>query len=113
VLRRSPTEASQGPPVVRAGVRLDPARFEVSVRGEPVSLTRREFALLHALMRSPGRAFTRDELIERALGADYEGLDRTIDVHVRNLRRKIEADAAKPALVETVAGVGYRFTDRE
>ena len=72
-------------------------------------LTPREFQLLFALMRAPGRAFTRAELAERALGRDFEGLERTIDVHVRNLRRKIEDDSAQPRRIATVPGVGYRF----
>jgi len=113
VLRRSPAEPQQGPPIERAGVRLDPAKHEVRVGGQPAALTPKEFRLLHTLMRSPGRAFTRDELVERALGRDYEGLARTIDVHVRNLRRKIEVDPSVPRRVETVPGVGYRFTDRD
>jgi DNA-binding response OmpR family regulator len=112
VLRRSTDDEPQGPPVERAGVRLDPVRHEVLVAGARVDLTPREFILLHALMRAPGRAFTRDELIERAMGEEFEGLDRTIDVHVRNLRRKIEADPASPQRIETVSGIGYRFTGR-
>ena len=111
VLRRARPDAPQGPPIERGDVRLDPARREVRVRGEKVELTPREFLLLHALLRSPGRAFSREELIERVMGTDFAGLDRTIDVHVRNLRRKVEADPARPALVETVPGVGYRFRD--
>jgi DNA-binding response OmpR family regulator len=111
VLRRRPAEEPVGPPLERAGVRLDPGRHEVEVRGERAALTAREFRLLHAMLRAPGRAFTRAELCERALGPDFAGLDRTIDVHVKNLRRKIEPDAAHPTLIETVHGVGYRFTD--
>ena len=111
VLRRSPAADPAGPPLERAGVRCDPARHETCVRGAALELTSREFRLLHALMKSPGRAFTREELCERALGRDFAGLERTIDVHIRNLRAKIEADAAHPVLVTTVHGVGYRFTD--
>ena len=110
ILRRGPAVAAAALLVERAGVRLDPARHEAIVRGAAVTLTPREFELLLALVRAPGRVFTRTELIERALGHDFEGLDRTIDVHVRNLRRKIEADPSAPRLVETVPGVGYRFT---
>jgi len=112
VLRRSPAAEPAGPPLERGGVRLDPARHETTVRGARVALTAREFRLLHALMRSPGRVFTRAELCERALGAEFEGLDRTIDVHVKNLRGKIERDPSTPALIETVHSVGYRFADR-
>ncbi len=115
VLRRRPVGVGEedGPPLARAGIVLDPRKRETRVRGALVALTVREFALLHALMRAPGRAFTRDELVDRALGEDFDGLARTIDVHVRNLRRKIERDPARPALIKTVAGVGYRFTERD
>ena len=109
VLRRSPTAPLDGPPVRVAGLVLDPARHEAQVRGHPVRLTPREFRLLLALARSPGRVFTRAELVSRAFGPEYEALDRTIDAHIRNLRRKIEADPADPALIQTVFGIGYRF----
>jgi DNA-binding response OmpR family regulator len=111
VLRRSPDEEPQGPLIDRAGIRLDPAAHRVEVGGAVVELTLREFRLLHALMRAPGRAFTRQELVERALGRDFAGLDRTIDAHVKNLRRKLEPAGADPSRIETVAGIGYRFRD--
>jgi DNA-binding response OmpR family regulator len=82
---------------------------EVRVRGERVSLTPKEFKLLQVLIREPGRAFNRLELVERAFGLDYEGLERTVDVHLMNLRRKIEPDPAQPIYVQTVYGVGYKF----
>jgi DNA-binding response OmpR family regulator len=91
------------------GLVIDPARHEVVVRGERVDLTPREFRILLALAREPGRVLSRDELAERALGPDYEGLARTVDAHVANLRRKIEPDPSAPVLVETVFGVGYRL----
>ena len=72
-------------------------------------LTPREFKLLETLARTPGRTFTRLELLDRAFGLDYEGMDRTVDVHIRNLRKKIEPDPAQPRYVQTVYGVGYRF----
>jgi len=109
VLRRSPAPEPDGPPLELGGMRLDPRRREVFVSGASVALTPREFQLLFAFMRAPGRAFTRAELAERALGRDFEGLERTIDVHVKNLRRKIEIDPAQPKRIATVAGVGYRF----
>ena len=111
VLRRSPSEEPQGPPLSRAGVHLDPASHQVRVRGELVDLTPREFRLLHALMRTQGRAFARQELVERALGRDFAGLDRTIDAHVKNLRRKL--GSGDTDWIETVPGVGYRFTGRD
>lgn len=111
VLRRSPDAEPAGPAIERGGVRLDPSAHRAEVRGATVDLTPREFRLLHTLMRSPGRAFTRQELVERALGRDFEGLDRTIDAHVKNLRRKLESDGTDASVIETVAGVGYRFRD--
>ena len=88
---------------------LDPDRHQATLAGQPLDLTPTEFDLLHTLMASPGHAFTRAELIERALGYSYEGLDRTVDSHIKNLRRKIEPDPVNPTFIQTVYGVGYRF----
>jgi DNA-binding response OmpR family regulator len=89
---------------------LDPGRQEVAVQGRPVALTRNELRLLEALARSPGRAFTRTELVERAFGWDYEGMERTVDVHVKNLRRKLGPRTVDgEPWIETVFGTGYRF----
>jgi len=112
VLRRTPAGIADRPPLRFSGLTIDPARREVTVRERTVPLTPREFRLLEALARSPGRTFTRDELVERAFGPDYEGLDRTIDAHIVNLRRKIEPDPAAPTYIQTVFGVGYRFEGR-
>ncbi len=102
VLRRAAEED-----VVEAGeLRLDRLRREVRVRDVPVAVTPTEFRLLDALARAPGRTFTRQELVERALGEDYDGLDRTVDVHVMNLRKKL-GEAGK--VLVTVFGVGYKF----
>jgi DNA-binding response OmpR family regulator len=76
---------------------------------EPVHLTPREFKLLETLARVPGRAFTRLELLDAVFGFDYDGLERTVDVHVMNLRKKIEPEPDQPRYVITVPGVGYRF----
>jgi DNA-binding response OmpR family regulator len=108
VLRRVPG-AADGPPIRIGALVVDPVRHEVTVRGAKVPLTPREFRLLEVLARAPGRAFTRSELVERAFGAESEALDRTIDAHVVNLRRKIERDPSRPELVETVFGIGYRL----
>lgn len=91
---------------------IDVERHEVTRGGTAVALTPTEWGLLLALAEHPGRAFTRAELINRVQGYEYEGYERTVDVHVRNLRRKIEADPGSPRLVETVTGVGYRFGGR-
>ena len=111
VLRRArPSEAAEA--VVRAGpLAIDLGRREAAVDGRPLALTPREFALLLALARTPGRVFTRGELRERAFGPDSGALDRTVDAHVMNLRRKLDASAA-PGLVETVYAVGYRLAVR-
>ena len=90
---------------------LDPERHQAVVDGQPVELTPSEFKLLLALARSPGRVFSRFELINRVQGHDYDGYERTIDAHVKNLRRKIEPDAARPRWVQTVHGVGYRLAE--
>lgn len=87
-------------------------RHEVRVEDTVVHLTPKEFKLLETLAKEPGRAFSRLELVERAFGYDYEGLERTVDAHVMNLRKKIEADHANPVYVETVYGVGYRFMEK-
>ena len=111
VLRRSRPEAAEAP--LQAGdLTIDPSRHEVLRAGVEVRLTAREFALLLALARTPGRVFSREELRERAFGSDSEALDRTVDAHVMNLRRKLERDPGVPEYIETVFGVGYRFAAR-
>ena len=88
---------------------IDSVRHEVRVDGEPVDLTPTEYKLLLALAQYPGRAYSRFELINRVQGHDFEGYERTIDAHVKNLRHKIEPDPHKPCYVETVQGIGYRL----
>jgi two-component system alkaline phosphatase synthesis response regulator PhoP len=90
---------------------LDLTRRTCMLADKPVTLTPTEFALLIALMRHPGVPFTRERLINEALGYDYSGYERTIDVHIRNLRRKIEPDPQSPRYILTVFGVGYRFAE--
>jgi two-component system alkaline phosphatase synthesis response regulator PhoP len=110
VLRRSSGAAPAPVRLLQAGdLALDPDRHEATLRGQLLELTPTEFALLHTLMVNAGHAFTRAELIEQALGYSYEGLDRTVDSHIKNLRRKIEPDPANPVAIQTVYGVGYRF----
>ena len=95
--------------IVSGDVALDPAAHEVVVRGEPVALTAAEFRLVETLMRAPGRVFSRDELMRRVCGASYDGLDRTIDVHIKNVRKKLEIDRTNPKRIVTVFGLGYKF----
>jgi DNA-binding response OmpR family regulator len=88
---------------------IDTVRRAVLRDGEPVELTPNEYKLLLALAAYPGRAYSRFELVNRVQGYDYEGYERTIDVHVKNLRKKIEPDPSRPRYIETVTGVGYRL----
>ncbi len=109
VLRRSGMTAPE-PEIMRvSGITLDRSGHVVDVDGRGVDLTPSEFDLLAALMSAPGRAFSRLELLDRVQGTAYEGYERTIDVHVKNLRSKIEPDSSNPTYIETVYGVGYRF----
>ncbi|WP_029687564.1 response regulator transcription factor [Thermoanaerobacter sp. A7A] len=84
----------------------------VKKKGVVVNLTPNEFKILKFLIRNPNRVFTREELIEKVMGFDYEGYDRTIDAHIKNLRQKIEDDTKNPVYIKTVYGVGYKFGDR-
>jgi two-component system alkaline phosphatase synthesis response regulator PhoP len=95
------------------GLRLDREQHLATLEGQDLDLTPTEFALLCAFMERPNHAFTRGELVEKALGYEYEGLNRTVDSHIKNLRRKIEPDPLNPIYVETVFGVGYRLRTEE
>lgn len=111
VLRRAP--GADLPQALTVGdLTLDPARRCAVVAGRVVELTAREFRLLATFARAPGRVFSREEIVQRAFGDDFEGFDRTVDVHVVNLRRKIEADPARPERLVTVFGAGYRLDVR-
>ena len=90
-------------------MRLDAARHEVAVRGERVALPLKEFELLELLLANAGRVLTRDVLIDRVWGPNYYGDTKTLDVHVKRLRAKVEDDPAHPARIVTVRGVGYRY----
>jgi len=109
VLRRA-DKVPTGTGLLRAAdVVLDQGSHSVTVGERPVELTPSEFSLLAALLSSPGRVFSRLDLLARLQGSVYEGYERTIDVHVRNLRLKIEPDPREPRYIQTVYGVGYRF----
>jgi DNA-binding response OmpR family regulator len=100
-------------PVEAGGLRIDPAKRTVQLRGETVQTTFVEFEILSAMARSPGRVFTRDMLLARVWGDSAYRDPRTIDVHIRHLREKLETDPKEPEFIFTVRGVGYRFRDEE
>jgi len=109
VLRRVGADSLQ-PATLKVGdISLDHDTRQVRVDGNPVTLTPSEFDLLATFITSPGRVFSRADLLIKLQGTTFEGVERTIDVHVRNLRTKIEADPSEPRYIETVFGVGYRF----
>lgn len=109
VLRRTGQDLPAAEVLRVADVALDRTSHLVKVGDRAVDLTPSEFDLLATLMASPGRAFSRFDLLDRIQGVSYEGYERTVDVHVKNLRSKIEANPRKPRYIETVYGVGYRF----
>ncbi len=111
IIRREQAGNAEGGPVSFGSGELviDEQRRVASVRGERVDLTPTEWGLLVAITRTPGRVYSRYELINRVRGYEFEGYERTIDSHVKNLRRKIEVDPRNPAIVETVVGAGYRL----
>lgn len=111
VLRRGQRPAIDDE-ILRAGaLTLDKVRREATLAGKPVDLTPTEFDLLDTLMESPGRAFSRAELLEALQGVAFEAYERTIDAHIKNIRRKIETDPSSPHYITTVRGIGYRLEE--
>ena len=111
VLRRVGSDSRQPATLKVADVSLNRDTHNVRVDGKTVDLTPSEFDLLAALMEAPGRVYSRADLLIKLQGTTFEGVERTIDVHVRNLRTKLEPDPANPRYIETVFGVGYRFRE--
>lgn len=111
VLRRRHGEGPVPEVLESGGVRMDVTRHEVTVRGGAVKLALKEFDLLEELIRNAGRVLTRAQLIDRVWGSDYVGDTKTLDVHVKRLRGKIERDPAHPVLLVTVRGLGYKFSE--
>ncbi len=111
VLRRIQGAPPKPERISRGEITVDVSRHAVAVRGEPVDLTPTEFDLLAVLMQDAGRSFTRSQLLEQVQGYAYEGYERTIDVHIKNLRQKIETDPRNPQHIKTVYGLGYRFEE--
>jgi len=113
VLRRTEGAGPAAPEIITAGdLVIDLTRHIVTLAGQPLDLTPTEFDVLAVLAREPGRAFTRAQLLDLALGETYVGYERTIDAHVKNLRAKLGDDPRHPTYIETVYGVGYRFLEQ-
>jgi DNA-binding response OmpR family regulator len=115
VLRRLPEEAlSRGPVEVEQGaLKVNFLTREVTHNGRHIGLTPVEFKLLGVLVREPNRVFSREQLINRVFGGDFDGFDRTVDVHILNLRRKLEPEPANPRYIRTVYGMGYKFVKEQ
>ena len=110
VLRRLPGE--RGPDEIEYGkLSINFRKHGASLAGRPLNLTMVEFKLLGVLLKEPGRVFSRAQLVEKTLGYDFEGFDRTIDVHILNLRRKLEPDPSQPKYIKTVYGAGYKLSE--
>jgi len=110
ILRRLPGE--RGPAEIKQGkLTVNFLKHEVYLAGKPLNLTPVEFKLLVVLIKELGRVFSRAQIIEKAFGYDFEGFDRTVDVHILNLRRKLEPDPSRPRYIKTVYGAGYKFSE--
>ena len=110
ILRRLPGE--HGPTEVKHGeLKVNFHKHQAFLSGKPLNLTEVEFKLLGVFAKEPGRVFSRVELVEKAIGYDFEGFDRTVDVHILNLRRKLEPDPSHPRYIKTVYGAGYKLSE--
>jgi DNA-binding response OmpR family regulator len=105
--------STQKESLVIGGLWIEPDKHKVTVDGDAISLTPKEFELLHLFARNPGKAFSRDELLEKVWGYQFEGYDHTVNSHINRLRNKIEEDPSEPRYLKTVWGVGYRLAERE
>ncbi|KJS50890.1 MAG: transcriptional regulator [Peptococcaceae bacterium BRH_c23] len=108
-LRRLNPKEETDDRIIRGELQIDVKGFRVHVRGQETELTPKEFELLRVLVAHSGKVYSRDELLERVWGYEYDGDTRTVDVHVRHLRLKIERDPSNPEYIETLRGIGYRF----
>ena len=113
VMRRTAREALERGPeeIAHGGITVNLKQHVARIGGEPVSLTPTEFRCLSLFVREPGRTFTREQIIDRVFGYDFDGFDRTVDAHIANLRRKLGVKRGSIEYVQTVYGVGYRFGD--
>jgi len=113
ILRRAGGNFAQPHVIEVRDIRLDVDTHTINRSGLPIDVTPTEFGLLQLLMENPNHVFTRSALVQRVLGYNYEGMERTIDVHIKNLRKKIEVDPGQPQLIETVYGIGYRLREEQ
>jgi two-component system alkaline phosphatase synthesis response regulator PhoP len=113
ILRRIHRDSGQRGLLRAADLEIDLNGHRVLRRGEAVQLSRTEFSLLALLAQHPGQTFSRAQLVDRLHNVSFQGFDRSIDAHIKNLRRKLEPDASTPRYVLTVFGVGYKFTEEE
>jgi len=111
VLRRAEGEPARAETLVAGDLKLDLTKHSVRLKDREIELTPTEFDLLAVLMQNPGRAFTRLQLLDRVQGEAFDGYERTIDAHIKNLRQKIERDPKNPRYILTVFGVGYKFAE--
>ena len=111
ILRRMYREIVQKPPLKIGNICIDFERYQVSKAGGNIELTATEFKILELFAAHPGRVFTRLQIVEQTQGDSFDGYDRTIDVHIKNLRRKLEDNPKEPRYILTVYGVGYKFTE--
>lgn len=111
VLRRTAAPEDDRQHLTRGAMEIDVPRMKVTVDGRPIELTATEFQLLATMARRPGQVFTRGQLLDAVRGDAFEGYERAIDAHIKNIRRKLEPDSAKPIFIQTVYGVGYRFAE--
>jgi two-component system alkaline phosphatase synthesis response regulator PhoP len=111
--QESQEEANDERPIEYDGLLIEPTKHKVTVEGESVDLTSKEYELLLLFARNPGRAYSRQELLDEVWGYQYDGYSHTVNTHINRLRNKIEPDPSSPRFVKTVWGVGYRFAERE
>lgn len=111
ILRRSGISKENIEGINPDGIIIDEKAYVVKKKGSEIDLTPIEFKLLATMAKNPGRTYTREQLITYALGYEYEGMNRTIDSHIKNLRRKLETDPAKPEYIKTVFGIGYKYRE--
>ncbi|SDZ12415.1 two-component system, OmpR family, response regulator ResD [Evansella caseinilytica] len=113
VLRRTKNKRQQEDTFTLKGLDFYPARYQISVNGNALPLTKKEFQIFHRLASNPGRVYSRDHLLELEWGMEYEGDNRTVDTHIKNVREKLKAAGYHEPLIETVWGIGYKISDNE